>query len=99
MFAILRIVEILLNIVWWVIVIQAILSWLIAFNATREAGMESFEHCLPADTSAADLLALVARLNADPAVDGILVQLPLPPHIDERRVIEANFAKPKSCST
>ena len=58
-------------------------------RATREAGMESFEHRLPADTSAADLLALVATLNADPAVDGILVQLPLPPHIDERRVIEA----------
>lgn len=58
-------------------------------RATREAGMESFEHRLPADTSAGDLLALVARLNADPAVDGILVQLPLPPHIDERRVIEA----------
>ena len=54
---------------------------------TREAGMASFEHRLPADTTEADLLALVARLNADPAVHGILVQLPLPAHLDERRVI------------
>jgi methylenetetrahydrofolate dehydrogenase (NADP+)/methenyltetrahydrofolate cyclohydrolase len=58
-------------------------------RATREAGMESFEHRLPATTSADELLALVAALNADPAVDGILVQLPLPRHIDERAVIEA----------
>ena len=58
-------------------------------KATREAGMESFEHRLPADTSQDELLALVARLNADPAVDGILVQLPLPKHLDERAVIEA----------
>ena len=49
--------------------------------------MESFEHRLPADTAQADLLALVDALNADPAVDGILVQLPLPPQIDERVVI------------
>ena len=55
-------------------------------KATVGAGMESFEHKLPADTSQADLLALVDRLNADPAVDGILVQLPLPDHIDERAV-------------
>jgi methylenetetrahydrofolate dehydrogenase (NADP+)/methenyltetrahydrofolate cyclohydrolase len=48
--------------------------------------MESFEHKLPAATSQDDLLALVDRLNADPAVDGILVQLPLPGHIDERVV-------------
>jgi methylenetetrahydrofolate dehydrogenase (NADP+)/methenyltetrahydrofolate cyclohydrolase len=54
---------------------------------TVEAGMASFEHKLPAETGEADLLALVARLNADPAVDGILVQLPLPPQIDENRVI------------
>ena len=54
---------------------------------TREVGMASFEHRLPADTTEADLLALVARLNADPAVHGILVQLPLPAHLDERRVI------------
>ena len=45
---------------------------------TKEAGMASFEHKLAADTSEADLLALVKALNADPAVHGILVQLPLP---------------------
>jgi len=56
-------------------------------KATIGAGMESFEHKLPADTSQADLIALVDTLNADPAVDGILVQLPLPGHIDERAVI------------
>ncbi|KQT35111.1 bifunctional 5,10-methylene-tetrahydrofolate dehydrogenase/5,10-methylene-tetrahydrofolate cyclohydrolase [Sphingomonas sp. Leaf412] len=56
-------------------------------KATVAAGMESFEHRLPADTDEAALLALVERLNADDAVDGILVQLPLPPHIDERAVI------------
>ena len=56
-------------------------------TATREAGMESFEHRLSADTSEADLLALVERLNGDPTVDGILVQLPLPPHIDANKVI------------
>ena len=56
-------------------------------KATREAGMESVEHRLDADTSEADLLALVDRLNADPAIDGILVQLPLPPHIDASRII------------
>jgi methylenetetrahydrofolate dehydrogenase (NADP+)/methenyltetrahydrofolate cyclohydrolase len=55
-------------------------------KATVGAGMESFEHKLPADTSQADLIALVDQLNADPAVDGILVQLPLPGHIDERAV-------------
>jgi methylenetetrahydrofolate dehydrogenase (NADP+)/methenyltetrahydrofolate cyclohydrolase len=55
-------------------------------KATIGAGMESFEHKLPADTSQADLIALVDKLNADPAVDGILVQLPLPGHIDERAV-------------
>jgi len=51
-------------------------------KATLEAGMESFEHRLPAETSEAELIALVERLNADPAVDGILVQLPLPPQVD-----------------
>jgi methylenetetrahydrofolate dehydrogenase (NADP+)/methenyltetrahydrofolate cyclohydrolase len=56
-------------------------------KATREAGMESFEHRLPADVSQGQLMALVDELNADPAVDGILVQLPLPPHIDEQSVI------------
>jgi methylenetetrahydrofolate dehydrogenase (NADP+)/methenyltetrahydrofolate cyclohydrolase len=56
---------------------------------TVAAGMRSFDHALPATAREADLLALVARLNADPAVDGILVQLPLPPHIDAQKVIEA----------
>jgi methylenetetrahydrofolate dehydrogenase (NADP+)/methenyltetrahydrofolate cyclohydrolase len=55
-------------------------------KATVGTGMESFEHKLPADTSQGDLIALVDKLNADPAVDGILVQLPLPGHIDERAV-------------
>ncbi len=54
---------------------------------TLACGMESFEHKLPADTTEADLLAVVARLNEDPAVDGILVQLPLPAHMDEAKVI------------
>ncbi len=58
-------------------------------KATREAGMESIEHRLPADVSADALLALVADLNADPAIDGILVQLPLPAHIDSQAVISA----------
>jgi len=56
---------------------------------TAAAGMRSFEHLLPASTSQAELLALVRRLNADPAVHGILVQLPLPPHLSEDEVIEA----------
>jgi methylenetetrahydrofolate dehydrogenase (NADP+)/methenyltetrahydrofolate cyclohydrolase len=56
-------------------------------KATVDAGMESFEYRLPADTGEAELLALVDRLNGDPAVDGILVQLPLPPQIDEAKVI------------
>ena len=58
-------------------------------KATLAAGMESYEHRLGAETSQADLLALVGRLNADDAVDGILVQLPLPPQIDEKAVIDA----------
>ena len=56
---------------------------------TVECGMQSFEHKLPADTPEADLLALVERLNADPAVHGILVQLPLPDHMNEDAVINA----------
>lgn len=56
---------------------------------TREVGMNSFEHRLPAETPQADLLALIDRLNADPAVNGILVQLPLPRHMDEAAVINA----------
>jgi methylenetetrahydrofolate dehydrogenase (NADP+) / methenyltetrahydrofolate cyclohydrolase len=58
-------------------------------KATRDAGMISGEHRLPASTTEADLLALIAQLNADPAVDGILVQMPLPKHIDSDRVIAA----------
>jgi methylenetetrahydrofolate dehydrogenase (NADP+) / methenyltetrahydrofolate cyclohydrolase len=56
---------------------------------TVEVGMASFEHKLPADTSEADLLALIARLNADAAVHGILVQLPLPGHLNSDLVINA----------
>ncbi len=55
----------------------------------EEVGIRSEEHHLPATTSQADLLALVARLNADPAIHGILVQLPLPKHLDERAVLDA----------
>jgi methylenetetrahydrofolate dehydrogenase (NADP+)/methenyltetrahydrofolate cyclohydrolase len=58
-------------------------------KATREAGMESVSHNLSADISEAELLALVDRLNRDPAIDGILVQLPLPGHIDSAKVIAA----------
>ena len=56
-------------------------------KATREAGMESFEHKLPAEASQDELIALVEQLNADDSVDGILVQLPLPSHVDEQLVI------------
>ncbi len=56
-------------------------------KATEAAGMRGFEHRLPVETTQDALLALVRQLNADPAVDGILVQLPLPPHIDPRYVI------------
>ncbi len=56
-------------------------------RACREAGMASFEHRLPAGTAQADLVALVKSLNADPAIDGILVQLPLPDHIDANVII------------
>jgi methylenetetrahydrofolate dehydrogenase (NADP+)/methenyltetrahydrofolate cyclohydrolase len=56
-------------------------------KATLEAGLESFEHKIPAETTTEELLALVDHLNADPAVDGILVQLPLPKHVDEQAVL------------
>jgi methylenetetrahydrofolate dehydrogenase (NADP+) / methenyltetrahydrofolate cyclohydrolase len=56
---------------------------------TVEVGMASFEHKLPAETSEADLLALIARLNADPKVHGILVQLPLPGHLNSDLVINS----------
>ena len=58
-------------------------------KATVEAGMASFEHKLPADASQADLLAIIDQLNRDDAVDGILVQLPLPGQLDEQTVIAA----------
>ncbi len=56
-------------------------------KACHEAGMESFEHKLPADTPQSELIALVEKLNADDGVDGILVQLPLPKGLDELAVI------------
>ncbi|HRY07234.1 MAG TPA: bifunctional methylenetetrahydrofolate dehydrogenase/methenyltetrahydrofolate cyclohydrolase FolD [Hyphomicrobiaceae bacterium] len=56
---------------------------------TVETGMLSFEHKLPAETAEADLLALVDKLNKDPAVNGILVQLPLPKHINSEKVLNA----------
>ena len=58
-------------------------------EAAREAGIQPHDHHLPAETSEADLLALVAELNVDDSVDGILVQLPLPSHVDERRVLRS----------
>ena len=57
--------------------------------ATEEAGLKGFTHRLPSATSEAELLRLVAQLNADDSVDGILVQLPLPTQINAHRVIEA----------
>lgn len=56
---------------------------------TVEAGMRSFDYRLPESTGEAELLALIARLNADPAVHGILVQLPLPKQIDAQKVLGA----------
>jgi methylenetetrahydrofolate dehydrogenase (NADP+)/methenyltetrahydrofolate cyclohydrolase len=56
---------------------------------TVEVGMHSVEHRLDADTSEADLLAIIDRLNADPDIHGILVQLPLPGHLDEDLVINS----------
>jgi methylenetetrahydrofolate dehydrogenase (NADP+) / methenyltetrahydrofolate cyclohydrolase len=58
-------------------------------EAAREVGIQAHDHHLPAETSEAELLALVAELNANDAVHGILVQLPLPGHIDEGRVLRA----------
>jgi methylenetetrahydrofolate dehydrogenase (NADP+) / methenyltetrahydrofolate cyclohydrolase len=58
-------------------------------KAAQGAGMEARDLKLPADTSEDELLATIAELNADDEVDGLLVQLPLPDHIDENRVIEA----------
>ena len=58
-------------------------------GACAAAGLASFERRLPGDTSEAVLIAEIGRLNADERVDGILVQLPLPPQIDVHRVISA----------
>jgi methylenetetrahydrofolate dehydrogenase (NADP+)/methenyltetrahydrofolate cyclohydrolase len=58
-------------------------------KAVAEAGMASFPHRLPATTSEAELLRLVTKLNADPAIHGILVQLPLPKPIDAERIVDA----------
>ena len=56
---------------------------------SMQSGMQSFDQRLPGSVSETELLALIARLNGDPAIHGILVQLPLPPHIDANKVIEA----------
>jgi len=58
-------------------------------RATEEAGMRPFDHHLPDTIAAADLLGLIRRLNGDPSVHGILVQLPLPAHIDAHEVLAA----------
>ena len=55
--------------------------------ATRECGMKSVEHKLPAETSAEDLYALIDSLNADPSIHGILVQFPVPDHLSERDIV------------
>ena len=57
-------------------------------SACEEAGIHSRDYDLSVQTTQAELLALIAALNADPEIDGILVQLPLPPHINEARIIE-----------
>src|SRR5690606_5883136 len=57
-------------------------------NDCQEVGIHSFAHDLPASTTQAELLAVIDALNADPAVDGILVQLPLPAGLDSVPVIE-----------
>ena len=58
-------------------------------EAAAEAGIASQDHQLPAETSEDELLALVSELNAEDSIDGVLVQLPLPEHLDEARVIRA----------
>ncbi|MBR7136516.1 MAG: bifunctional 5,10-methylene-tetrahydrofolate dehydrogenase/5,10-methylene-tetrahydrofolate cyclohydrolase, partial [Clostridia bacterium] len=54
-----------------------------------ECGIRSIEKAMPEETTEEELLAVIAELNADPSIDGILVQLPVPKHINERRIIEA----------
>ncbi|MBP7127729.1 hypothetical protein KBD49_15320 [Myxococcota bacterium] len=58
-------------------------------RACEEVGIRGVTHRLPATTTEAEVLALLNRLNGDPEVDGVLVQLPLPPHISADRVIDA----------
>lgn len=58
-------------------------------KACLEAGFNSYEHILPAETTQEELIALVEKLNADPSVHGILCQLPVPKHIDDEAVIAA----------
>jgi len=58
-------------------------------KACETLGMRSFRHCLPPTVSTAELLSLVSALNQDPAVDGILVQMPLPSSVDARAVLHA----------
>ncbi len=58
-------------------------------KACAECGITSFQYELPADTAQKELLSLIAKLNYDPDVDGILCQLPLPAHLDEQAVIDA----------
>src|SRR5208282_2923812 len=58
-------------------------------RAAKSCGFHSLQHTLPAETSEANLLALIERLNADPAIHGVLVQLPLPKHVRSARVLEA----------
>ncbi len=58
-------------------------------RACEEVGIASFGADLPAEATTAEVLAVVAAFNADPAVHGILVQLPLPPHVDEQAVLDA----------
>nr|WP_300308442.1 bifunctional methylenetetrahydrofolate dehydrogenase/methenyltetrahydrofolate cyclohydrolase FolD [Halomonas sp.] len=57
-------------------------------KACEEAGLHSVKHTLPASTTQAELETLVDKLNADPSIDGILVQLPLPNHLDSRPILE-----------
>jgi methylenetetrahydrofolate dehydrogenase (NADP+)/methenyltetrahydrofolate cyclohydrolase len=58
-------------------------------TSCAQAGIRTFDHRLPSTTSQSELLALVKKLNADPAVDGILIQLPLPPGLDAREILPA----------
>ena len=58
-------------------------------KASSEAGIRSIEHILPQDAKEKEILSLISRLNNDPSVHGILVQLPLPAHLDEHSIVEA----------